>query len=181
MKLKFGYRGDSRDSQGLKNSGGFVPRYLLNSHANGFAGFLQCNNKTAGALGGNCPGFDETTLFANARAKLTEVLRNPGLLQQHVMFNNLGYLATATVAQDAYEEAHKYKIMAEIEFDLLVADARNELNVVGGTALNNITRNFRILMNATRLFNATLIATVPHQGVELTFLSPVPYRYISEF
>lgn len=180
MKFMFSYRGDNRDPQALRDTGGFVPKYLLAPHAGGFDGFLACANKTVGKMGCNCPGFGETDLYRTARQKFQEILTTPDLLQTHVMHGKLGYLATATNRSDAYVRAHMYKFAVEFRFDLPVADARTALGIVGGRSLTMITRRFRILCNASSIANATLMAAIPHGNVELTFLSPVEDRYCSE-
>ena len=76
----------------MKQSGGFVPKYLLETHNGGLQGFIACNNKTNGKLGCNCAGTTEQELFQRARTKLTRMLQTPMQFQQHVMFNNVGLL-----------------------------------------------------------------------------------------
>lgn len=181
MSIVHGYRGDNRNPQSVKNSGGFIPKYLLNNHAGGLDGFIACMNKTDGQLGCNCGGHTEGELFTRSREKLLEVLKNPGLLQEHVMFNKLGYLATAIHKDDAYETAHKYVITGIMTFDKFVEEAKTSLNVVGGRRLTDITKKFRIVMNSDILASADLIATIPHGAIELTFLSPIKYQYINDF
>jgi len=176
MRVQFAYRGDGRDEAAMRRSGGFVPRYLLQTHAGGLDGFIACNNKVAGRLGCNCAGTTESELFQGARDKLTAMLLQPMQFQQHVMFNNVGLLATATVPDDAYG-GHQYRIIAEWQIDAPLAEAADEMSLAVGT-LNQISRNFRIVSNATRLANATLFGVIPHQGVEVSFVSPVEYRYM---
>lgn len=181
MKIMFGYRGDNRDAQAIEASGGFVPKYLLQHHNGGFQGFLACNNKVDRRIGCSCANMQPADLFLRSRQKLQEIVRNPMLLQEHVMYNRLGYLSTATAKDDAYQTAHKYKIFAEFEVVYTMADARVALGINGGRQINQIAAGFKIMMNSRNLNHATLIAATPHQGVELTFISPVEYRYISEF
>jgi len=78
---------------------------------------------------------------------------------------------------DAYG-GHQYKIIAEWQIDARIAAAAEEMGLTVGR-LNDITQNFRIVSNAKRLFNATLFGVIPHQGVEVSFVSPVEYRYMS--
>jgi len=82
----------------------------------------------------------------------------------------------ATVPDDAYG-GHQYRIIAEWQIDAPLAEAADEMSLAVGT-LNQISRNFRIVSNATRLANATLFGVIPHQGVEVSFVSPVEYRYM---
>ena len=175
IKLMSGFRGDGRDLNTLKDAGGLVPKYLLETHQGDFAGFLACQNKTAGKLGCNCPNMGEDRLYARARDRLTNLLaRNAMDIQAHVIFNRDGMLSTATEQDDAYG-GHQYKILAEFQLETTVAQAAQVLGIqVRG--VNMISGRFRILMDAERIANARLIAMVPHQGIELTFISPVPYR-----
>ncbi len=177
VKLMRGYRGDTREPDTLKSHGGFVPKYLLENHNGGFAGFLACNNKTDGKLGCNCDGFTEAQLFRRARQKLIDTLgRSAMIFQQHVMFNNVGFLSTAIDQSDMYG-GHGYQFWTEFQFECTVEDAADSLGVpVRG--VNNISKRFKIFMNAKRIANATLIAVVPHNSVELSFISPVEYRYL---
>ena len=41
MKLMRGYRGDARDPDTLKSHGGFVPKYLLETHTDGLHNALS--------------------------------------------------------------------------------------------------------------------------------------------
>ncbi|HXP62991.1 MAG TPA: hypothetical protein VN829_20995, partial [Dongiaceae bacterium] len=123
-----------------------------------------------------CAGTTERELFQRARQKLTDMLLRPMQFQQHVMFNNVGLLSTATGADDTYG-GHQYKIIAEWELDAPLEAAANEMGLTV-RGLNDFTRNFRIVSNAKRLFNATLFGVIPHQGVEVSFVSPVDYKYL---
>jgi hypothetical protein len=176
MRVQFAYRGDGRDEAAMRLSGGFVPKYLLETHVGGLAGFIACNNKTDGKLGCNCPQHTEFDLFTRARQKLTLMLQTPMVFQQHVMFNNVGLLSTATAPDDAYG-GHQYKIVAEWEMDAQLETAANDMGLAIGR-LNMISRNFRFVSNAKRINKATLFGVVPHQGVEVSFVSPVEYRYM---
>ena len=73
---------------------------------------------------------------------------------------------------------HQYKIIAEWQLDAPLADAADELGLDVGR-LNAISRNFRLVSNAKRLNNATLFGVIPHQGVEVSFVSPVRYQHMS--
>jgi len=177
MKLMRGYRGDTRDPDTLKSHGGFVPKYLLETHNGGLAGFIACQNKTDGQMGCNCGNFSETQLFQRARQKLINTLaRSAMTFQQHVMFNNVGFLSTA-IAQDDMYGGHGYQFWTEFQFECTVGEAAQQLGIpVRG--VNNISRNFKILMNSPRIANATLIGVIPHNSVEISFISPVQYRYL---
>jgi hypothetical protein len=35
-----------------------------------------------------------------------------------------------------------------------------------------------VIRERMRLFNTTLLGVIPHQGVEVSFVSPVEYRYM---
>lgn len=177
MKVQFAYRGDGRDDANMRLSGGFVPKYLLETHAGGLDGFIACPHKVAGRIGCNCAGTTEVDLYQRARLKFNQMLMNPMQFQQHVMFNNVGLLSTAIAPDDAYG-GHQYKIVAEWEVHALMAEAAQEMGLNLG-ALNAFTRNFKIVSNAKRLANATLFGVVPHNGVEVSFVSPVDYRYMS--
>jgi hypothetical protein len=180
MRVMTVYRGDTRDLESLHHAGGFVPTYLLDRHRGKFAGFLQCNNKTPGRLGCNCATMGPSQLFDAARQELRKVLNDPGRVQEHVIHHDKGYLSTATTRGDEYAPGHRYSITVMFEFDLPVEEARAALGVAGGKALTKITREFRILMDTDTIGAATLIAALPHKGVELTFLSPILYRFINE-
>jgi len=177
MKLMRGYRGDSRDPETLKSHGGFVPKYLLEDHQGGIDGFKACQNKTPGKMGCNCGIFSEPQLFQRARQKLIDTLaRDPMIFQQHVMFNNVGFLSTAIVRDDMYG-GHGYEFWTEFQFECTIGEAADKLGVTVGR-INQICRKYKILMDANRIANATLIAVVPHNSVELSFISPVKFRYL---
>ncbi len=178
MKLVKAYRGDGRDDAAMKRSGGFVPKYLLETHAGGLEGFIACPNKVDGKLGCNCANQNEDSLYSRARQKLTDMLtNNPMSFQQHVMFNNVGLLSTAVAQDDAYG-GHQYKIFVEMEFECTVGTAEQALGLVIRRR-NALSNPFRIFMNAKRIANATLIGVIPHQAVEISFISPVAYRYLT--
>lgn len=177
MRVQLAYRGDGRDDATMKSSGGFVPKYLLETHVGGLDGFIACPHKVDGKLGCNCAGTTEHELFQRARTKFTQMLLDPMQFQQHVMFNNVGLLSTATAHDDAYG-GHQYRIIGEWQLDAPLADAANEMSLNVGR-LNAISRRFRVVSNAKRLFNATLFGVIPHQGVEVSFVSPVEYKYMS--
>jgi hypothetical protein len=168
MKVQFAYRGDGRDDANMRRSGGFVPKYLLETHTGGLDGFVACNNKIQGKLG---------CLYQRARQKFTQMLLDPMQFQRHVMFNNVGLLSTATAPDDAYG-GHQYKIIAEWQIYAPLEVAANEMGLNLGR-LNAISRKFIIVSNANRLFNATLFGVIPHQGVEVSFVSPVAYKHMS--
>ena len=176
MKCQSVYRGDSRDEAAMRRSGGFVPKYLLQPHVGGLSGFIVCPDKIEGRLGCRCAGTTEPELFQRARQKLTAMLNAPMEFQRHVMFNNVGLLSTASARDDAYN-GHQYKIMSEWEIDAPLETAAGVMDLKIGN-LNDFTRHFQIVSNAKRLFNATLFGVVPHQGVEVSFISPVEYRHI---
>ncbi|WP_143247542.1 hypothetical protein [Agaribacterium haliotis] len=174
MRVQFSYRGDTRDLATMRSTGGFVPKYLLEHHAGGFDGFLACNNKTNGKLGCNCAGMNEDALFQRARLKLKAMLLDPMQFQQHVMFNNVGLLSTASAEDDAYG-GHQYQIIGEWHVEGRLAEASEKLGERVGR-LNAFSRNYRLVCNANRLQNATMFGVVPHQAVEVSFVSPVRFR-----
>jgi hypothetical protein len=176
MRVQFAFRGDSRDEAAMQSSGGFVPKYLLDDHVDGLAGFIACGNKTNGVLGCSCANMTEPDLFRRARDKFRAMLLDPMQFQQHVIFNNVGLISTAVAPDDAYG-GHQYKIFAEWEIDVPLPDAAAALNVNVGP-LTPISRRFRVVSNANRIANATLFGVIPHQGIEVSFVSPVQYRFM---
>ncbi|HLO57292.1 MAG TPA: hypothetical protein VK179_00985 [Bacteroidales bacterium] len=176
MKLQYLFRGDSRDESAIKRSGGFVPLYLLNSHEGGFDGFVACNNKIDGKLGCKCNLTTEVELFNNARKKLKQMLLSPMDFQQHVIHNDIGLIAAAIKKDDSYS-GYQYQIITEWEIDATIEEAAKELGLPVGR-INAFSKNFRIVCNAKNLLNATLFGVIPHQAVEVSFVSPVEYKYI---
>ncbi len=167
------YRGDARDQATLKKHGGFIPKYLASTHKDGLEGFIACKNKTEGKLGCNCAGFSEAELFSRARDKFTDTItRNPSLLQEHVIFNKVGLMASALAAEDRYA-GHGYQFGAKY---LKVFQYCHSEEAIGLTPKSNaIVNKYKIYMSHATVLNSTALGMVPFGGVELAFFTPIRY------
>ncbi|MGH7869311.1 MAG: hypothetical protein ACREP9_17160 [Candidatus Dormibacteraceae bacterium] len=174
MVAAIGYRGDTRDAATLQSHGGFVPQFLLRPHQGGMDGFIACNNKTAGKIGCNCPGFTQLNLFDGARHRFIELMKKPIDLQAHVIFNRDGYISTALAISDKYG-GHGYKVEAQMyEFAIDQAALRYRIDA----KIPALVKNWRVYINAVNIGQATLIAMTPRGGAELTFITPVLYEHL---
>ena len=185
-------RGDTRDKTTLESHGGFVPKYLLEEHNDGIDGFKACKLKTAKTIGCGHEGFSQDSLFDKARKQFLDALSDPTILQQHVMFNNVGFLSSALDKSDSYF-GHNYRIDAEChEFSLLEAAEKykksesftwkkwkrqNEQHQTGYPP--KVFKDYKIYVDNLIIGQATLLAMTPRGGVELTFISPVLYKNIT--
>lgn len=177
MKTKpiFGFRGDGRDPKKLKAHGGFVPKYLLEDHKGGFDGFIACPRKVEGQIGCRCVGFTGVSLFDKAKKAFLELMKKPINLQTHVIFNTSGYISTAIKVDDAYF-GHNYKVQSSL-IELSITEAVKKYQPTG--KILPLVKNWKVYINREKLEQATLIAVTPHGGVELTFITPILYKYLT--
>lgn len=172
---KTSFRGDTRDEKTLKSHGGFVPQYLLKAHDGGLDGFKACTNKSPGQMGCRCGNFSEMELYTTARKKFIEMIEKPIDVQAHVIFNTGGFISTANAHDDAYG-GHQYRISAQL-YDFSIAEAGKEFKVT--QKLNDLVRDWHVYTDSTNISTATLLAITPRGGVELTYVSPIDYKFLS--
>lgn len=181
LVFKCTYRGDSRPIADVRAAGGFVPKYLLMDHAGGVEGFYACKNKKPGVFGCKCANMDPASLYSRAREKFKEVLANPSLLNEHVMYNKLGYLATALDKSDMYKlgdddkGAHSYAITSFFDPAFKASDALAKLGV--GKETVKAIQNHEIFYADHQVDGFCYLAMAPKVlsgAVELTYFTPVP-------
>lgn len=188
------FRGDSRDEKTLESHGGFVPPYLLEKHLKtdgktGLDAFIACKLKTDKTMGCGCPGFSEKTLYENARKMFLTALGKPVILQDHVAFNNQGFLSTAKDKSDTYF-GHNYQITTNLH-ELTVYEAVQKYKQEQSPWWKSekkkekfkpyppkLFTKMRVYLDNLVLDQATLIAMTPLGGVEATYISPVKFKHI---
>ena len=171
----YSYRGDTRDDATVRDHGGFAQLFMLNKHANGFDGFLACRNKTPGKLGCNCAGTTEADLIRGGRNEFLTMMQRPINLQAHVMYNQSGYISTALNSAETYA-GHQYK-MGGLMYEYSIEQAAHRFRI--NARIPGLVRGWKVYLDHVNIGNSSLIAITPRGGVELTFLSPVPYRFIT--
>lgn len=175
QRAMYSYRGDTRDDATVRDHGGFAPKFLLDRHAGAFDGFVACGNKTAGRLGCNCAGTTEADLFRGARNEFLTIMQRPINLQAHVMYNKSGYISTAFRADETYA-GHQYR-MGGLMYEYSIQEAAARFRIAA--RIPALVNGWRVYLDHVNIGQSTLIAITPRGGVELTFISPVLYRYIT--
>lgn len=183
--LKLSWRGDNRDFDTVQRDGGFLPRYLMDMHAGGFNGYIACQNKQDRVLGCGCNGFSEADLFRIARQEFLELMKKPGDLQAHVIArfgdgsaSGIKYVSTGTVPDEAFDRDHKYSVTAVFyAYTIEQAAARFRTN----SRIRGLDKAMKVFIDSMNIGTADLIAMVPPRSPnELTFITPVRARYITE-
>ncbi|MRG96153.1 hypothetical protein [Polyangium spumosum] len=175
QRAMYSFRGDTRDDATVRDHGGFAPKFMLEKHAGGFDGYVACGNKTARRLGCNCPGTTEADLLRGGRNEFLKIMEKPINLQAHVMFNKAGYISTALNADETYA-GHQYR-MGGLMYEYSIQEAAARFRIAA--KIPGLVNGWRVYLDHVNIGQSELIAITPRGGVELTFISPVPYRYIT--
>jgi hypothetical protein len=173
------YRGDTRDFNQIKNSGGFTPQALLKRHQGGFDGFLACPNKVQGALACSCPGMSDSALWRAAQETFIKLVQKPGDVQQHVIFNNTGAISFAKLEGEAYERDHLYQVTIPDYTELDGAAMWRHIFHTQPGKISVMDSRIKFIIDNPSFTQATFLGVVPHGGVEITSISPIPAKLIT--
>jgi hypothetical protein len=185
-RLESTFRGDTRDEAKVRDSGGFVPKYLLRTHQGDFDGFQECKKKEPYKMGCRCDRHTENHLYVRAREKLQELLLKPNGIQEQVLRHigsqtvDPGLLSAGRKVgsdDEAFQKEFVYEIRNKWEVDAPLKEAVAEMGLQLGK-LSQIFEEIRLVSNSTKLSEATVFGFVPKGGVEVSYVSPIADEHI---